>query len=71
MKLKESIYESINKMNTDELALLFEQIKLLESMKSHSFKKEKSLSIEKIHEMTNSSESCWADTVIKDRIDRV
>lgn len=71
MKLKETIYNSIKKMNADELTLLYEQIKLLESIKSASYQKATSISIEKIHEMTNSSKSCWSNTVIEDRVERV
>ena len=71
MKLKENIYNSINKMNTDELTLLYEQIKLLGSMRSASLQKDKILPIEQIHEMTNSSKSCWSNSVIEGRADRI
>lgn len=71
MKLKENIYNSINKMNIDELTLLYEQIKLLESMRSALLQKDRILSIEQIHEMTNSSKSCWSDSVIEGRADRI
>ena len=71
MKLKENIYNSINKMNTHELTLLYEQIKFLDSMKTAPLQKKKMLSIEQIHEMTHTSESCWSDSVVEGRADRI
>jgi len=52
MKLKESIYNSITKMNIDELTLLYEQIKLFERLRIIVPEKESIVSIEKVHEMT-------------------
>jgi hypothetical protein len=71
MKLKEKIQNSINSMSNDELKLLYEQIKLLESMKSLSGKKARSIPIEEIHKMTNSSKSSWSDSIIEERQDRL
>ena len=71
MKLKESIYQSLEHMDSNELIWLHEQIKLLEQLKNVPVKPEKSLSIEKILEMTSSSQSCWSDAVIEERADRL
>jgi len=67
MKLKKKIVDSVNNMNAAELSLLYEQIKLIESVKEISRKKKNALPIEKIHEMTASSESCWTDSVLEER----
>lgn len=71
MKLKENIYQAIKKMNNDELVLLYEQIKLLERLRSFSISQEESIPLEKIHEMTSSSKSDWANSVIEDRMERI
>jgi len=71
MKLKENIYHSIKKMNNDELALLYEQIKLLEQLRSLSITSLESIPLEKIHEMTSSSKSDWAGSIIDDRAERI
>jgi hypothetical protein len=71
MKLKENIYQSIKKMNNDELVLLYEQIKLLEQLRSFSISQEASIPLEQIHEMTGSSKSNWANSVIEDRMERL
>ncbi|MBF0117213.1 MAG: hypothetical protein HQK79_00130 [Desulfobacterales bacterium] len=67
MKLKEKIYNSVKKMNIDELTLLYEYIRLLNQMKQVVNKKAEDISIEQILEMTSSSKSCWSDTVIQER----
>ena len=71
MKVREKIYDSVRNMEPHELSILYGQIKLMKSMKSVLPKKKKPISIEKIHEMTSSSKSSWADAVIEDREDRV
>lgn len=71
MRVRERIYDSIKKMDARELNILYGQIKLMELMKSGLPKKKEPLSIEKIHEMTSSSESSWSDTVVEDREDRL
>lgn len=71
MKAREKIYDSVKDMNPAELGILYEKIKLMKSMKSALLKKKKSVSLKKIHEMTSSSKSSWADTVIEDREERL
>ena len=71
MKVREKTYDSIKKMDARELSILYGQIKLIEMMKSRLPKKKVPLSIEKILEMTSSSESSCSDTVVEDREDRL
>lgn len=71
MKAREKIYDSVKNMNPAELGIVYEQIRLIKRMKSALPKKRKPVSIEKIHEMTSSSESSWADAVIEDRENRL
>lgn len=71
MKLKKNIYQSIKKMSNDELALLYEQIKLFERLRSLSITPMESIPLEKIHEMTSSSKSDWANSVVDDRAERI
>ena len=72
MKLKENIYNSIEKMDINQLALLYEQITIFENLKDTSIKnKGKTISIEEIHKMTKSPQSSWAKTVIEEREERM
>ena len=71
MKAREKIYDSIKDMNPAELGIVYEQIRLIKRMKSALPKKKKPVSIEKIHELTSSSESNWTDAVIEDRKERL
>ena len=70
MKAREKIYDSIKDMNSAELGIVYEQIRLIKAMKTALPKRKKPVSIEKIHELTSSSKSSWADAVIEDREDR-
>lgn len=71
MKLKEKIHTAVNQMNMSELILLYEHIRLLKEMKQALSRKKEDIPIEKILEMTASSPSCWSDTVIQERADRI
>jgi len=70
-KLKKNIYQSIKKMNNDELVLLFEQIKRLEQLRMLSIKQGESIPLTKIHQMTSWSKSNWANSVIEERMERL
>ncbi len=71
MKIKENIFESINRMNANELAFLYEHVKFLEKRKHFSKKKRQIFSIDQILQMTDSSKSSWSHTVIEEREDRI
>ncbi len=71
MKLKEKIHNAVNQMTMGELILLYEHIGLLKKIKQISSKEREDIPIEKILEMTASSDSCWSDAVIQERTDRI
>jgi len=71
MELKEKIHTAVNQMNISELVLLYEHIRLLKEMQKERSRKIADIPIEKILEMTASSPSCWSDTVIQERADRI
>lgn len=71
MKLKENIHDSIKRMGKEELTLIYEQIKLMERLKSITVETEEKVPLRRIHEMTSSSKSNWAESVADDRMDRV
>jgi hypothetical protein len=71
MKLKEDIYQSIKKMNNDELVLIYEQIKWLEHLRTTATNPEEKIPVEKIHKMTSSSQNNWANSVVEDRMERI
>jgi len=72
VKIRERIYEELEKMSPEELSILYEQVKLIARVRRKSErKKPPRYSIEKIQEMTSSSKGSWAKTVILSREDRV
>lgn len=70
MKVREKIFDSIKKMTAGELSLLYKQMKLMEMMKARPVQKKKSFSIQRIHELTSTSNSSWSDTISEEREDR-
>lgn len=71
MKIKENIFDSINGMNANELAFLYEHVRLLKKRKSFAHKRKQRFSIDQILEMTASSKGEWSDTVMEEREDRI
>lgn len=71
MGVKEKIYLEIDNMAGNELALLYEQIKLIRKMKNLQEKAENPITIEELHQYTSSSKGSWAEDVIKNREDRI
>ena len=71
MKLRESLLNSINKLNNDELVLLYEQVKVLEHLKKNKKVNRITSSIDDILEMTKSDQSSWSETVMHEREDRL
>lgn len=71
MKLKESINNSLNKMDVNQLISIYEHIKLLQHLRIESPKQTSSKSIEAILDMTKSSKSNWSDSVTEEREDRI
>ncbi|MEK7397473.1 MAG: hypothetical protein AAB116_11110 [Candidatus Poribacteria bacterium] len=67
MKLKETVKKEIEKMDIDEILLLYEQIKLFKKKKNYLKSK---YSIDEILELTATSKSSWSDEVIKERQER-
>lgn len=71
MKIKENIFDSINGMNANELAFLYEHVRLLKKRKPFALKRKQRFSIDQILEMTASSNGEWSDTVMEEREDRI
>ena len=71
MNVKEKIYGEIDKMPQSELALLYEQIRLMKKIKSMTKPIENPITIDELHNYTSSSKNSWADDVIKHREDRI
>jgi hypothetical protein len=72
MGVKEKIHIEIDNMARNELALLYEQIKLIKKMKKLGVKKDRDpITIEELRKRTSSSKGSWAEDVIKNREDRI
>lgn len=70
MKVKNKIIDAIDNMDDRQLNLLYGQIRALELIKPVRSRR-LAVSIDRIREMTSSSKSSWADTVMLDREDRI
>lgn len=71
MGVKEKIHIEIDNMARNELALLYEQIKLIKKMKKSGEKHRNPITIEELRKRTSSSKGSWAEDVIKNREDRI
>ncbi len=71
MTVKEKIHGEIDEMAQNELALLYEQIKLIKKVRGLNKEPKSSVTIEELHKYTSSSKSSWAEDVIHNREDRV
>ncbi|MEW5804144.1 MAG: hypothetical protein AB1847_18775 [bacterium] len=72
MQLRDKVYDKVSKMSISELSLVYEQIELMEKMKTASRRKRGcQYSIEEILEMTKSSKKSWADEVKALREERI
>lgn len=76
MQLREKIHDAINRMPKGALALLYEQIKVMEKIdyslsKTRKRKGKDRYTLDQIHEITENSKSCWSNTVIEDRKERL
>ena len=71
MSVKENIHIEIDNMARNELALLYEQIKLIKKMKKSGEKNRDPITIDELRKRTSSSRNSWAEAVIKSREDRV
>lgn len=72
MQLKEKIHDAIEKMPKGALALLYEQIKAMENAGNiHIEKRSGKYTLKQIHEITESSKSCWSDVINEGREERI
>jgi hypothetical protein len=71
MSVKEKIHIEIDNMARNELALIYEQIKLIKEMKKVGGKNRNPITIEELRKRTASSKDSWAAAVIKSREDRI
>ncbi|RKX99602.1 hypothetical protein DRP77_12980 [Candidatus Poribacteria bacterium] len=65
--IRERIHREIDGMDIQELLLLYNQIKLIKSMKRRAGERKGRWSLDEIHELTSSSKSSWAEAVISER----
>ena len=73
MGVNEKIHIEIDNMARNELALLYEQIKLIKKMKKlgERDRDRDPITIEELRKRTSSSKDSWAEDVIKNREDRI
>ena len=71
MSVKEKIYFEIDNLAQNELALLYEQIKLIKRIKTLDKMSKNPPTIEELHRYTSSSKRSWAEDVSNNREDRL
>jgi len=70
LEIKENIYREIEGMDTYELLLLYNQIRLIKDLRGKRSLRGKAPDLEEIHKLTSSSKSSWAESVILEREER-
>ncbi|MCP4398113.1 MAG: hypothetical protein GY801_12550 [bacterium] len=70
MTLKERLHSSIETLGRDELMLVYEQIHLLQQIRQKAASQVDGMELDRILEMTRSSNSSWSDTVQREREER-
>ena len=70
MTLKERLHHSIDRLSIDELLVVYDHISLLEQVKQQERPIESSVPIEDILELTQSSKSCWSESIRREREER-
>jgi len=72
LEIKENIYKEIDEMDIYELTLLYNQIRLIKNIRPRrKLERKEILNLEKIHKLTSSSKSNWAESVISEREERI
>jgi hypothetical protein len=71
MGVKEKIHIEVDNMPLNELALLYEQIRLIKKIKKLEEQNRDPVTIEELRARTSSSKGSWAEDVIKNREDRI
>lgn len=70
MTLKERLHHSIETLERDELMMVYEQIHLLQQIRSQASHRESGIELDRVLDMTQTSTSSWADTVQQEREER-
>ncbi len=72
MTLKERLHHSIDTLDREALMIIYEQIHLLQKIqqKKNSSQREQGVPLDRILQMTGTSNSSWADTLQSEREER-
>lgn len=71
MTLREQVHRSIDQLDDEALALVFEQLQALKRETGLDEEKTSVPSLEEVLEMTASDTSSWSDELIAEREDRI
>lgn len=71
MKLLDAVVDSVKKLDSNDLTLIYQQIVALESTKTKKDTSATKITIEQLHEMTKHDKSNWSDSVIAEREERL
>jgi len=67
MKLKEAIWDSIEGLDNDALALLYEQIQRLKQVDRNATPSAETPSLDEVLRLTSGAAGSWSEDVIADR----
>ena len=65
--IREKIHREIDGMDIKELLLLYNQIRLIKSIRAKDRGRKRKWRLDEIHELTSSSKKSWAEAVISER----
>ncbi len=68
--LKERVHHSIDTLGRDELMIVYEHIHLLGQIRQKLSQKKEDMTLDQLLEMTQTSNSSWADTLQREREER-
>lgn len=71
MTLKEVVHQSIDELDNDALAIVYEQIKRIQTARLETSEPKRVPTIEEVWELTSADKSSWSDAVTEDREDRL
>lgn len=70
MKLRDDAHKALDELDSQSLAVIYDQMRLLLDIRSRTESTEEVPSIEKIWEMADQIPGCWSDDLIEEREDR-
>ena len=70
MRVKEKVIEAVEEMGAKDLSKIYDYIRVIKRAQNSAPRSRQAVSIDRIHGMTQCSDTSWGDAVIENREDR-